>query len=136
MPGILRQVTPILARMDLAIFWTADPIGFMTSDNPCCWFDPEAYKRPPMYRGAGLGMQTIEVTMPLSPNQCLLLNWQGLSGYLPLKDDFLNELNRRHRNFCKEQFVLRVNGRKDYWFEERSPPNDSWENRAAEDDKR
>jgi hypothetical protein len=130
-PGILRQVTPILSRMDLAIFSTDDPIGFLTSDNPCCWFDPEAYKRPPMYRGPGLGMRTIEVTMPLSPNQCLLLNWQGLSGYMPLAEPFVDELNRRHRNHCSEHFVLRANTRKEYWFVDLRPPDDAWENPAA-----
>ena len=130
-PGILRQVTPILCQMDLAIFWTDDPIGFLTSDNPCCWFDPEDYKRPPIYRGPGLGKPKIEVTMPLSPNQCLLLNRQGLSGYMPLPEQFVDELNHRHRYHCVEHFVLNMNARKESWFIDRPMPDDAWENRAA-----
>jgi hypothetical protein len=129
-PVMLSQATPILARMDLAIFQTDDSIGFMTSDDPCCWFDPEAYKRPPMYRSAGLGTRTIEVTMPLSPTQCLFLNWAGINSYLPLKESMVDELNHRHRHNAREHFVLKTNARKEEWFTDRSMPDDAWENRA------
>jgi hypothetical protein len=130
-PAMLREQTLILARMDLAILQTDDPIGFMTSDNPCCWYDPEAYKRPPMYRSPGLAMKSIEVTLPLSPTQCLFLNWGGVNSYLPLPESVVDELNHRHRHFAGDHFILKTNARKEAWFVNDPMPDDAWEKRAA-----
>src|SRR5690606_25175569 len=49
MPGILRSVTPVLLKMNMLILCTDDATGFITSDCPVTWFDPEAYKYPPLY---------------------------------------------------------------------------------------
>ena len=45
--------------MHMAILNTDDEVGFLTSDQPCVWFDPEAYKRPAMYRSIGLGYKSV-----------------------------------------------------------------------------
>jgi hypothetical protein len=47
LPSIVRQDLPVLSRMNLTIFTTDDDIGFVTSDNPCAWLDPERPRRPP-----------------------------------------------------------------------------------------
>lgn len=51
-------------KMHLSILNTDDEVGFITSDDPCVWFDPEAYKRLPFYRSVGLGYRSVEVHCP------------------------------------------------------------------------
>lgn len=127
MQGILRDVTPVLAKMNMIILCTDDPVGFITSDVPVTWFDPEAYKRPPLHRSSALGSPTIEVTMPLSPRQCLVFAWQCPTGYGVASKLALDELNRRHRALCGEHYVVRSNTKNDYWFKEFELPDDAWE---------
>jgi hypothetical protein len=124
---ILRTTIPVLKRMNMAVLFTEDPIGFITSDAPVTWYDPEAYKYPPMYRSVGLGCKTIEVTMPLSPQQCLIFSWHPLAGYVKASKQFLDVYNHRHRAFCNEHFVVKQNRKEDAWFVNVEPPEDSWE---------
>jgi hypothetical protein len=88
---IIATEAPLLMNLDVAIWETEDDIGFITSDRPCIWFDPESFRRPPFYRGPALMYKTIEITMPLSPTQCLFLNRQGLDDTWPsIKADSTN----------------------------------------------
>jgi hypothetical protein len=129
MPIILATVTPVLVSMNMLILTTDDQVGFITSDTPVTWFDPEAYKLPPFYRAPALGSPTIEVTMPLSPRQCLVFSKSGPAGYAEATVLALNELNRRHRALCDKQYVIRSNSSNPYWFTEPELPDDAWEKR-------
>ena len=133
-PGILGAVTPVLSKMNMLILTTEDSIGFITSDPRVTWYDPEAYKLPPLYRSPALGSPTIEVTMPLSPRQCLIIAWQCPTGYAHAPEVALNELNRRHRVHCGEHYIVQSNVTNEYWFEEFEPPEDAWENLHPKDD--
>ena len=95
LPAMIQAATPLLCRLDLAVLSTTDSVGFITSDDPCVWFDPEAYKRPPLYRGPGLVYETIEITLPVSPEQYVYLNRQGISGYIAVGDEVVDNLNSR-----------------------------------------
>ena len=128
MPGILQAVTPVLTSMNMLILNTEDPVGFITSDQPVTWFDPEAYKLPPIYRSPALASPTIEVTMPISPKQCLIFAWQCPEGYVDAPALALNELNRRHRALSGQHIVVRSQTTDPYWFEEPDLPDDAWEN--------
>lgn len=128
---VLQSVSPVLSKMDVAIFCTDDPLGFITSDNPCVWYDPEGYKLPPIYRGPGLGIRTIEVTLPVSPRQCLLFNWQGIKGYIAVPQQIVDNLNTRHVAYCNENFVVNTNRVNDRWFHIPPLPDDAWENQQA-----
>ena len=66
LPMIQAEVN-YLPKLDFAIFCTNVKPGFITSDAPCVWFDPEAYKRPPLYRIPALAYRTIEIILPISP---------------------------------------------------------------------
>lgn len=124
----LEATLRMFARMHVAILCTDDPTGFVTSDNPCTWFDSEAYKRHPFYRAPGLTSKTIEVTMPLSPSQCLVISHaENIEGYFDVKPHAVGELNRRCIGHCNETFVARRNDAREEWFEERPEPDDSWE---------
>lgn len=93
---VLRSVVPILKKMHTAVLCTDDPLGFVTTDHPCTWFDPLAYRRPPLYRSPGLATPTIEVTLPISPRKCLLISHQPhITGYIDIGERALNALNRR-----------------------------------------
>jgi hypothetical protein len=77
---MVTSMTPLRCKLDMAFFETDDEIGFITSDHPCVWTDPQGYKRPPLYREPALMYKTIELTMPISPRHCVLLNRSSLSG--------------------------------------------------------
>ncbi|NOR52473.1 MAG: DUF4238 domain-containing protein, partial [Candidatus Aminicenantes bacterium] len=79
--------TPLLCKIDFAILETDTQPGFITSDNPCVWSDPEAYKRPPFYRGPGLIYESVEITLPISPQQAILLNRKGFNGYITVNEN-------------------------------------------------
>lgn len=123
----IRVTLPIFLKMDMAVLETSDEIGFITSDDPLVISDPTAYRRPPMLRGGALLLPTTEVTLPISPSQLILLNWQSLAGVFSVGVSEVDELNRRTRLRCEDYFVARKNLTKDVWFERREVPDDSWE---------
>ncbi len=127
-PMIISQ-TKIFSQMHMAIIGTTVEPGFITSDSPCVWFDPEAYKRPPFYRAVGLGYETVEITLPVSPKQAILLSWnEKYEGYMELNyEKIIEELNRQTRFQCDEYFVVNKNVKKDIWFDPGVEPEDSWE---------
>ncbi len=128
MGPVLKTVLPIFSRMHMAVLCTEDNLGFVTTDEPCTWFNPDAHKFQPMFRGPGLGMRNIEVTLPISPKQCLLLThsdeWRG---FIPIEPHVVDELNRRHIGHCDKAFIACRNETRQVWFEDRPLPEDSWE---------
>lgn len=72
--SVLRAEVPILSQMVMTIYWTDERPGFITSDEPVVWFDPEGINRPPLYRGPALMYETVEITMPLSPRHLIALH--------------------------------------------------------------
>jgi len=124
-PGIYTEV-PLLYPLDMAVFNTENIPGFITSDRPCVWFDPLAYKRPPLLRAPGLMYPSIEITLPVSPNQIILLNRSGVGGYIRADDTMVDEFNRRIRFYADEYFVVNHDIVKDIWFYEGVEPDDSW----------
>jgi len=107
---------PAYAEMNLSLLWTDSDPGFITSDNPCAWFDPEVNNRPFPYNSVGLAYKTVEVTMPLAPRYAALLTWKPgpLYGYIPLAA--VDEINRRTRTRAQEYFVVNRNLVRAEWF--------------------
>jgi len=129
---LIEAEAPLLARLDIAVFTCDSDPGFITSDNPCVWFDPEAYKRPPLFQGPALMYESIEITLPVSPRQIIWLNRRGLSGYFPAREELVDELNRRTRFNCAEYFVSNTNATRPIWFDPGVEPEDSWRKRHPE----
>ena len=117
----------LFVKLDLAIYETDGRIGFITSDNPCRMFDPEGYKRPPMYRAPALMYDSFELTLPVSPKRCLFFNRQGIEGYLDAPQIIVDDFNRRTRFGCDEHFIVRRKVTKPIWFDPGVEPDDSWE---------
>ena len=103
--GVAAQV-PLLFQMSTTIFVTDDEVGFITSDMPCVWFNPEWYKLPPFYRSPGLLQPAIEVTLPLTPQHLMVISHhRQLPAYIDANTKALAEFNRRTRFHCSEEFV-------------------------------
>jgi hypothetical protein len=111
LPKMIEEDARVLAQMNLSIFTTEDDIGFITSDHPCIWFDPNGGRRPPM-----LVSPTIEVTMPVSPKSIALLCWEHLPNYRHCTALELDEVNRNQQGACDEYLVARRNASKPMWF--------------------
>lgn len=114
--------TELFMPMNLCILCTNDDIGFITSDAPCVWFDPEAYKRPAMYRSPGLMYPKIEISLPISPKQKAILSWAQLDPYINISDEILDNSNRKTRFYADEYFVVNRNYTKKIWFDLGKPP--------------
>ena len=129
----MKAVLPVMLNMNHIVFWTDDPLGFITSDNPCMWFDPTAHRRPPMARAVGIQTADIEVTLPLSPQQCILFSHsQFQTGYMKADRDMVNILNHRHAWHAPTTLIACRNEVRAEWFEHPPMPDDAWENTHAE----
>lgn len=125
---VVSTVIQAFGKMHVGILCTDDPIGFITTDSPCTWFDPEGYKLPPIYRGPGLRFKTTEVTLPISPSQCLIITHNSdLTDYIDVSQKTIDELNRRHIAHCNSNFISRRNETRSIWFQQRTMPEYSWE---------
>ncbi len=124
----MNSLLPFLERMNLVIIETADPVGFITSDDPCVIYDPEAYKRSPMFRAPALALPSVEITLPLSPRQLLILSWWDIAApFVPVPERIVDSFNRRTRFYAHEHFVVNQNVTKGIWFEPGQEPENSWE---------
>lgn len=131
---MVRAEAGQLAQLDLLIL-TANEHTFITSDNPCVWFDSEACKRPPMYQGVGLRYPSIQITLAGSPRQMLLLvHGRGVIGYGAMPGPMVDEMNRRTRAYCSEYFVTNTNATRPIWFDLGEEPKDSWQKLHRDDD--
>jgi hypothetical protein len=80
-----------------------------------------------MFRGPALMYPTIEITMPISPNQLIYLNRAGIKGYRDVSPFVVEDLNRRTRFLADQYFVVVKNIIKPIWFDRGVEPEDSWE---------
>jgi len=114
---MLRTQVPILCQMNVSTLESDDDLGFITSDAPCVWFDPQGHKYPPHMRTPGLLKPTIEITFPCSPSQLLVFTWKLKSGRVTISDEVLLDLNRRTRFHAQAHFITRLNAKREQWFD-------------------
>ena len=121
-------ILPALLGMHKAVLCTSDPLGFLTSDAPSTWYDPTAYRRHPYERTVGLKSPAIEITLPISPEQCLLFTHRAIGPlYIEVSANGVDALNHRHAAFAPSTVVARSKETRALWFEVGEPPADSWE---------
>ena len=120
----IRAQVPYLLRMGAKVLCTRSDPGFITSDAPVVWFDPEWHMKPLRLQSPGLLDPKLEITMPISPGMMLMLNHgdQGLK-YLDVPDFIVSGLNRRTRFYCNNEFVVRRNHVEPEWFDTGNPPD-------------
>jgi len=122
--------TPLYFSMEMTILVTDDPVGFITSDVPCVWRNPQAHRMPPYYRSPGLAQADIEVSLPLTPQHMLLLSHKKNPLYADVPPEIVVEANRLTRHSCTEEFVSWKGEMDPRWFEKGVMPADAWENTA------
>lgn len=127
MAPMIASLTRHLPRLDCAVLTCSGDARFITSDNPCVWSDPDAHNRPPMQQSPALMYETIEITLPISPRQAVLLNRRGVSGFQSAARSIVDEVNRITRFSCDEHFVSNSNAAEPCWFDPGEEPEDSWE---------
>ena len=134
-------IADALFRMNMVIFMAAQQERFITSDHPCVWFNPEAYKFPPMLRSPGLAQDRIEITLPLSPTHLVVFSWKRwnekmsssqekidrLGDCVPIVDPIVTEMNRRTRGYSDEFFVTQAQEIDPKWLDPGEEPDDSWD---------
>lgn len=123
LPDFLSICVPIMVKMSIRVLCTNTKPGFITSDNPVVWFDPEAHQRPLTYNAPGLGWPTIEITMPISPKQLILITHKKDHKqiiepvqYFNISENLVHELNRRTRAYSKSEIVVSQNYTNPHWF--------------------
>ncbi|WNQ09668.1 DUF4238 domain-containing protein [Paenibacillus aurantius] len=115
MPSIQTQ-TSLLLKMNLSILYSISKARFLTSDNPCVWFDPEAKHRPPMFRSVGLGYETVEITLPLSPRHAIILSWNSAPAYIEFPRRKVEALNYKTWLYSEDYVVSNANIEKPHWL--------------------
>lgn len=133
LPQLIRVQAPLLVRLDMLILETTEKPGFITSDVPCNWFDPESCKRPPFFQGPALMYKTTEIRFPVSPRQLIILNRQGFRGRYIATPEKVDEFNRVTRWSSSEYFIVNSNIKKEYWFDPGVEPEDSWRNKHKDE---
>lgn len=111
----LPDITDILYRMNIAFLCTTnDRHKFITSDDPCCLFNPDLQWQK--FYGPGLMQNKVQLTMPLSPNITVCFCWQNLRGYVEIDNNRAEDLNRFTRFSCHKYFVSSIPKKKFRWF--------------------
>lgn len=120
------------SKMQMTVLCTTAASPFITSDAPVAWFDPRTQGRQGIYAAVGLSNATIEVTMPLSPRQMLMLTWRPVSPqvYVDIPEQAVQEMNRRTHAYAYKQFVSCNSSTHDRWFDPNAAP--PWSTRKAE----
>lgn len=107
---------PFLEKMSAYILTTHEDIGFITSDTPVAWFDPDSQKKPAMWRNPSFSDPKLEITLPLSPRQCLVLARGPYSlVYKEVQPGTVREINRRTLFYAEEYGVVRRAYFEPYW---------------------
>lgn len=121
-------ILPVLLEMHKVILTHKEDLGFITSDAPSTWHDPTAYRRHPYERAIGLMHTDIEITLPISPRQCLLFTHKPVGRlYTEISTEDVDALNQRHAVYAPSKIVACSNQTRANWFERRPAPADSWE---------
>jgi Protein of unknown function (DUF4238) len=127
----LDNEAPLYFSMNMSVLVTNDPVGFITSDSPCAWYNPKAHTLPPFYRSPGLAQRDIEVTLPLTPQLMLLFSHHTFGPYLDVGEIFVEHANHRVRAFADKEFVSWKGELRPEWFADMPMPDDAWEKTEA-----
>jgi hypothetical protein len=129
---LMESELPLLMLMRCIVLCTASQTGFITSDSPVVWFDPDWHRGPPLYRSPCFSDPRLEITLPMSPTQMLILMHGPFDparpvAYLDVGEEAVTELNRRTRFRCDKEFVVRREATEPRWFDAGTLPPDAWE---------
>lgn len=109
---------PFLREMRFLILEVTGSDYFITSDNPCIWFDPASYQDPRPIGAGGLISPTMEITLPLSPRHMVFYGNELLASgvYMPIDHLMIQNLNKRTRLFADQYFISNGSTLNPKWF--------------------
>ncbi len=121
-------ILPALMGMHKTVLCTSDPLGFLTTDAPSTWYDQTAYRKHPYERAVGLENPDMEITLPISPTQCLLFTHRPVAPlYCEVSREYVDSFNHRHAGHAPTTIVSRSKETRPIWFQVVEPPADSWD---------
>jgi hypothetical protein len=56
---------PLLMQMRCLVLCANSKVGFITSDAPVVWFDPDWHRKPPLFRSPGFSDPRLEITLSI-----------------------------------------------------------------------
>ncbi|MFH0854098.1 MAG: DUF4238 domain-containing protein [bacterium] len=116
----LPNISNLLFQMSVAFLFPKNKKDyFITSDDPCCLFNPDLQWQ--RFYGPGLKQKHIQVILPLSPEVALCLTWVNLKGYIALNSYMINDLNRLIYANAYKNFISHRNRKKIIWFSKYPP---------------
>lgn len=119
-------ILPALLGMHKTVLCVTDPLGFLTTDAPSTWYDSTAHRRHPFERAVGLTNLAIEITLPISPTQCLLFTHRPVGPlYVEVGPKWVDVFNHRHAAHAPTTVVARSKETRAVWFQSVEPPVDS-----------
>lgn len=139
LPSYISALTPLLMKLEFSILCTATTPGFITSDEPAVWTDPEAHKRAPLFQSPALMYRSLEITMPISPTRMLLLSHQEMPEYVDVdrrnsNEILVGEMNRKTCRLARETIVVSRNEFRRHWALNIEPPEDECFNEHVTDE--
>lgn len=114
LPTMVTAQTSLLLQMNISILYSISKARFLTSDNPYVLFDPQSNNRHWMYRG-GMGFDTVEISLPITPRHLLLLTWRELPRYIDITRKQVELFNQRHWAFAHDFVVINSKMDKPSW---------------------
>lgn len=116
--GLTQTTANTLLGMNFGLLSTTSSPGFITSDNPCVLHDPDLYNRPPLFQVRGLCYPRVEITFPITPQLLIFFHKyeMGNNQQIQIRDEDVDELNRRTRFYCHHHFVVSKEMTKEIWF--------------------
>jgi len=102
------EMAGVLANMHWTIFSAPKDSIFITSDNPYFEINPNSRS---IYDRAGLLNKSIEITVPISKQQCLLASWKKRKGsmFQATNKGVVDEINKRTINGAHELIIASTN---------------------------
>lgn len=99
--GSINGLMPFLLDMPLTILCTEHDVGFVSSDAPCVLYDP-------MHRRfMGMASPTVEVSLPLSPQQAAVWTYVPSATYQEAPHAMARAVNWRTRTRAYHAFFAR-----------------------------
>ncbi len=118
----ISSIAPALLNMQFVILDTLTVSTFITSDNPCVWVDPDLSKKPSPFGAGGLISPSIEISLPLSPTQCIFFGKKLITSnfYIPIQvtNPLTDTLNNRTWVYSNEFFINNQRNGKFSWLKQ------------------
>jgi Protein of unknown function (DUF4238) len=119
----IRAEAKSLSGMQLLILCTDNDPGFITSDAPVVWYDPDGNGNGCVRRSPSFRDPKLEISVPVSPSQSLLFSHgRRQVCYVDVQDDAVVEINARTRFHCNNHFVVRRAYLERSWFDGEDEP--------------